>query len=572
MENQYDLESNVIDGQGKQARLKKLLRQLNQGMHEREHILAVSLLAAIAGHNTFLYGPPGTAKSLISRRLACAFESKNYFECLMNRFTTPEEIFGPISLKALKEDNYVRQIEGYLPTADFAFLDEIWKSSPAILNNLLTIINEHLFKNGSDRIDVPLKSLIAASNEIPEENQGLEALYDRFIVRMLVPPIQNNATFNQLLNSKPSAEKLHIDQDLMISNQEMQQWRQQIQEVQLSEETLEAIQQIRQRLNQAEQEKKKKASKTKKDTAETATTEENAEEEKEETPSIYVSDRRWQRAAMLLKASAFCNDRTETNFTDLFLLKYCLWTTPENREYIAEVVDSVITKPFGMDYIQHFNLNQLEEDISELYYDQIDTSHTVTLDDGKEYYFVDAVSIVNTNIPNEKIYYNNVNQDIIEDIIGPFTFYIPVDKKINETFSPVNYRGDILSIFEIQKVRDKVFSIRSVYNMEYNHKRLYFSPEENKNKIKLKIEKELNSSPKLNKELKETNTKINNKLNAIRMKTHTIKIHTNTNLFLSKQEKKIILMSLKNKEKNLKIAKLELERIAELRPIQYREL
>lgn len=88
----------------------------------------------------------------------------------------------------------------------FCFLDEIWKSSPAILNNLLTIINEHLFKNGSDRIDVPLKSLIAASNEIPEENQGLEALYDRFIVRMLVPPIQNNATFNQLLNSKPSAE------------------------------------------------------------------------------------------------------------------------------------------------------------------------------------------------------------------------------------------------------------------------------------------------------------------------------------------------------------------------------
>lgn len=129
---------------------------------------------------------------------------------------------------------------------------------------MLTIINEHLFKNGSDRIDVPLKSLIAASNEIPEENQGLEALYDRFIVRMLVPPIQNNATFNQLLNSKPSAEKLYLDQDLIISNHEMQQWRQQIQEVQLSEETLEAIQQIRQRLNQAEQEKKKKRLKQRK--------------------------------------------------------------------------------------------------------------------------------------------------------------------------------------------------------------------------------------------------------------------------------------------------------------------
>ncbi|MEE6042724.1 AAA family ATPase [Avibacterium paragallinarum] len=416
MENQYDLESNVIDGQGKQARLKKLLRQLNQGMHEREHILAVSLLAAIAGHNTFLYGPPGTAKSLISRRLACAFESKNYFECLMNRFTTPEEIFGPISLKALKEDNYVRQIEGYLPTADFAFLDEIWKSSPAILNNLLTIINEHLFKNGSDRIDVPLKSLIAASNEIPEENQGLEALYDRFIVRMLVPPIQNNATFNQLLNSKPSAEKLYLDQDLIISNHEMQQWRQQIQEVQLSEETLEAIQQIRQQLNQAEQEKKKKkkASKTKKGTAETTSTEENTEEEEEETPSIYVSDRRWQRAAMLLKASAFCNDRTETNFTDLFLLKYCLWTTPENREYIAEVVDGVIAEPFGMNFIQGFNLKKLEQDILELYYYQEDVYHTVTLSNGKEYYFVDIHTIDNINPHFKQLIYKNIN--VIDNI------------------------------------------------------------------------------------------------------------------------------------------------------------
>ncbi|MFQ1050554.1 AAA family ATPase [Avibacterium paragallinarum] len=498
MENQYDLESNVIDGQGKQARLKKLLRQLNQGMHEREHILAVSLLAAIAGHNTFLYGPPGTAKSLISRRLACAFESKNYFECLMNRFTTPEEIFGPISLKALKEDNYVRQIEGYLPTADFAFLDEIWKSSPAILNNLLTIINEHLFKNGSDRIDVPLKSLIAASNEIPEENQGLEALYDRFIVRMLVPPIQNNATFNQLLNSKPSAEKLHIDQDLMISNQEMQQWRQQIQEVQLSEETLEAIQQIRQRLNQAEQEKKKNASKTKKGTAETATTEENAEEEKEETPSIYVSDRRWQRAAMLLKASAFCNDRTEPNFTDLFLLKYCLWTTPENREYITEVVDTVIKKQIEMDFIQDWNLKQLEEDISELYYDQIDTFHTVTLDDGKEYYCVDAVSIANTTTYDEK-FFNNMDLNKIRMIVGgSFSFYIPVNRKINETFFPINGEGDKLRNLAITKLKNEVFFIRAI-NHGLSHTPLYFRPEslpkKNDNKI-LQVETELNSAKK----------------------------------------------------------------------------
>ncbi|MEH8025445.1 AAA family ATPase [Gallibacterium anatis] len=457
MENQHYLESNVVDGQGKQARLNKLLRQLNQGMHEREHILAVSLLAAIAGHNTFLYGPPGTAKSLISRRLACAFESKNYFECLMNRFTTPEEIFGPISLKALKEDNYVRQIEGYLPTADFAFLDEIWKSSPAILNNLLTIINEHLFKNGSDRIDVPLKSLIAASNEIPEENQGLEALYDRFIVRMLVPPIQNNTTFNQLLNSKPSTEKLYIDQDLIISNHEMQQWRQQIQEVQLSEETLEVIQQIRQRLSQAEQEKKKKASKTKKGTAETTSTEENTEEEKEEIPSIYVSDRRWQRAAMLLKASAFCNDRIETNFTDLFLLKYCLWTTPENREYIAEVVDLIISiqanKKTGTDFIQLFSLEKLEKEILNLYYYQEDIYHTVVLENRNEYYFVNINTLDHINPHFKNLISKNIN--IIEHI----NFYIPIDRKINELFHPIDYLGNEMTEYNIKKIKNSEFII-----------------------------------------------------------------------------------------------------------------
>ncbi|WP_410678548.1 AAA family ATPase [Avibacterium paragallinarum] len=567
MENQYDLESNVIDGQEKQARLKKLLRQLNQGMHEREHILAVSLLAAIAGHNTFLYGPPGTAKSLISRRLACAFESKNYFECLMNRFTTPEEIFGPISLKALKEDNYVRQIEGYLPTADFAFLDEIWKSSPAILNNLLTIINEHLFKNGSDRIDVPLKSLIAASNEIPEENQGLEALYDRFIVRMLVPPIQNNATFNQLLNSKPSAEKLYLDQDLIISNHEMQQWRQQIQEVQLSEETLEAIQQIRQRLSQAEQEKKKKASKTKKDTAETATTEENAEEEKEETPSIYVSDRRWQRAAMLLKASAFCNDRTETNFTDLFLLKYCLWTTPENREYIAEVVDSVITKPFEMDYIQHFNLNQLEQKISELYYYQENIYHTVTLNDGKEYYAFTIQSVNNDSIDllTKQRFYNDINLDAVGDIL----FYIPANEKNNALFHPIDHSGKEVKNCYIKKLDVDMFSVRSVRNGIFTIRTpILFYPSVlfNKNSPKtLQTEKELILAKSLNEKIKILNTKINTELNTIKIKNN------NKNIFLSKQEKRISIIPFKDNEKDLKIAQLELERIAELRPIQYRE-
>ena len=192
------------------TRISKLVELISQDMHEREEIIAVSLLGALSGQNTFLYGPPGTAKSLISRRLASAFDKPSYFECLMNRFTTPEEVVGPVSIKALKEDQYTRKTHGYLPEAEFAFLDEIWKSSPAILNTLLTLINEHTFRNGEELVGVPLKALIAASNETPEPNQGLDALYDRFIIRMLVPPIEHKQHFDELICSKPGSTDVSV--------------------------------------------------------------------------------------------------------------------------------------------------------------------------------------------------------------------------------------------------------------------------------------------------------------------------------------------------------------------------
>ena len=102
-----------------QQHIQTTINQLCEGIHEREQIIAVCLLGTIAGHNTFLYGPPGTAKSLISRRLANAFENPQYFEYLMNRFSTPEEIFGPVSIKALKQDQYLRKTEHYLPKLEF---------------------------------------------------------------------------------------------------------------------------------------------------------------------------------------------------------------------------------------------------------------------------------------------------------------------------------------------------------------------------------------------------------------------------------------------------------------------
>ena len=136
-----------------QEQIGKVLDRLQDGLLERDEVIKIAFLGALAGENIFLYGPPGVAKSLISRRIASAFGSTNYFEYLMQKFSTPEDVFGPISLSELKKDNYIRKVEGYLPKADFAFLDEIFKANPAILNTLLTIINEKIFKNGYQSIN-----------------------------------------------------------------------------------------------------------------------------------------------------------------------------------------------------------------------------------------------------------------------------------------------------------------------------------------------------------------------------------------------------------------------------------
>ena len=132
-----------------------------------------------------------------------------------------------------QKDNYVRKIDGFLPTSDFAFLDEIWKSSPAILNTLLTIINEKIFKNGQNIEKVPLKVLISASNETPPENQGLEALYDRFLVRLYVPPMVEKNSFETLLQSSSTKEQIKLSKDLLIAHDEWEFWQLQIEKVEL---------------------------------------------------------------------------------------------------------------------------------------------------------------------------------------------------------------------------------------------------------------------------------------------------------------------------------------------------
>ncbi len=294
-------------------RIRALVSAIGQDLHEREDIIALALLGALCGQNVFLFGPPGTAKSLISRRVACAFETECYFEYLMHRFSTPEEVFGPISIRDLKEDRYIRKTEHHLPKADFAFLDEIWKSSPAILNTLLTLINERIFRNGTEIQPAPLKALIAASNEIPAAHQGLEALYDRFLLRLLVGPIAEPAHFEALLCQPPASADAALPNGLAVTQDEWAAWRKGLAAVELSAETLLIFRLLRERLAR-----------------------------QPDDLGLYVSDRRWQRAALLMKAAAFFNDRRATNHSDAALLQHCLWSTPENREQLRQLVEEAI--------------------------------------------------------------------------------------------------------------------------------------------------------------------------------------------------------------------------------------
>lgn len=295
-------------------RIEQLIKVVSVGVYEKEIVFKLAVLALLSGESIFLLGLPGIAKSLIARRIKYAFHSGRHFEYLMNRFSTPEEIFGPISIKDLLKGNYVRIIDQYLPAVDIAFLDEIWKAGPSIQNTLLTIINEKIFRNGGVDIKVPLKLLISASNELPESGKGLEALFDRFIIRMIVHGLTNEENFNDMLDSVTSLE-VNVSTKLQIKTPEYAKWLKELETtVTLSKNTLDFISRFRIRLTEATDGK------------------------------AYISDRRWKKIAKLIKASAYYNGRKTTDKPDLLIIPHCIWDNEEQEQSYTKLFNEVYTQ------------------------------------------------------------------------------------------------------------------------------------------------------------------------------------------------------------------------------------
>jgi MoxR-like ATPase len=281
--------------------LRAVQDELSSHFLEREEPIEGLLCALVAGQHVLLLGPPGTAKSELAHEACRRVEGARYFQWLLTRFTTPEELFGPVSLKALEQDRYVRVTEGKLPRAHVAFLDEVFKASSSILNTLLSILNERRYDGGDGPAEVPLLTLVGAANELPEDEE-LTALYDRFLLRYQVEYLQEDFRFLQMLGSRLPERRA------TVSLPELQELRRKAAEVTVPGELLRDLADLRRLLVEKD---------------------------------VVASDRRWRHSLDLLRARAAIHGRTRVASDDLRLLCHVLWSEPSERATVEEALRQV---------------------------------------------------------------------------------------------------------------------------------------------------------------------------------------------------------------------------------------
>ena len=284
--------------------LNGVLNQLKSTFVGKDDIIDLMGICLVGRENLFMLGPPGTAKSAMVRELSKLLKGKS-FEYLLTRFTEPNELFGPFDIRKLREGELVTNTEGMLPEASLIFLDELLNANSAILNSLLMVLNEKIFRRGRETKDLPVLMIIGASNHLPQE-ESLKALFDRFLIRVRCDNVDPNLLKN-VLSAGWKLEQKKTAFEIGISTKEVEDLQKQIATVDLQEiqsAYLELIQKLR-----------------------------NA--------GVEVSDRRAVKLQRLIAASALLCKRGKAIQSDMWVLRY-IWDMEEQREVIASIVNAVV--------------------------------------------------------------------------------------------------------------------------------------------------------------------------------------------------------------------------------------
>jgi MoxR-like ATPase len=296
---------------------------LSRHFLDKQELIRLLLISVVAGEHMVVVGPPGTAKSALVRMFAKLIDAR-YFDYLLTRFTEPNELFGPVDIRAFREGSYTRRTQGMLPEAEIVFLDEIFKSNSAILNSLLTILNERRFSNGANVMKVPLLSLFGASNEVPNDD-NLAAIFDRFLLRAVSDNL-DSYHFTGLLERglRNEAESLSgREMKPLVSAAELVRVHRVLStRLNFSDEMLSRykglIFQIR-------------------------------------SEGVSISDRRVVKLMKLFAASAIVDGRTEANDSDFFVLRH-VWNNLDQAELLDEIVTPVVERF----YREHPNARRLQ--------------------------------------------------------------------------------------------------------------------------------------------------------------------------------------------------------------------